>query len=91
MKENEINNEKLRSELKALDIIQKNQGKEINRILGNKEYDSKIKALEDEIKRTREYIKEVEKKLAADTQEGQRLHNEAAELKEKYMLLKAES
>lgn len=74
-----------------MDNIQKNQGKEINRILGNKEYDSQIKTLEDEIKKTREYIKEVEKKLAADTQEGQRLHNAAAELKDKYMRLKEES
>jgi len=90
LKESEMNNEKLDSELKALAKIQKLQDMEISKILGNQDYETKIKELNEEIKNTKLHLKDQERKLVSDSQDSQNLHEAVAELKSKYQKLKDE-
>ncbi len=90
LRESEMNNRRLQDEVKSLTNIQKNQGKELNRIMGNQEYENKIKSLNEEAKKARERVKELEKRLAAETSESQKSHILAGDLRDKYVRLKEE-
>ena len=81
---------RLQEEIAALTNIQKNQGKELNRIMGNQEYDTKIKSLNEDIKKTRDKIKDLEKKLNSDVSDSQKLHNAASELKDRFARFREE-
>jgi len=90
LKEGEMKNAELQKEIKALEQIQKNQEKELEKIMGNSEANNKIKALNEQLKKTKEKNKELEKKIQAESSSYQKQHNYLLDLQEKYQKLKKE-
>lgn len=83
-----MKNQELQKEIQALELIQKNQEKELERITGNTEANNKIKALNEQLKSTKEKNKELEKKIQAESASYQKQHNHLLDLQEKYQKLK---
>ena len=85
-----MKNQEIQKEIKALEQIQKNQDKELDKITGNSEANNKIRTLNDQLKRTKDRNKELEKKIQAESASYQKQHNHLLDLQEKYQKLKKE-
>ncbi len=83
-----MKNQELQKEIKALELIQKNQEKELDKLTGNSEANNKIKALNEQLKAAKEKNKEIEKKIQAESASYQKQHNHLLDLQEKYHKLK---
>ncbi len=90
LKAEEMKNQELEKEIHSLELIQKNQEKELEKITGNTEANNKIKALYDQLKATKEKNRETEKKLQAESAGYHKQHNHLLDLQEKYQKIKAE-
>lgn len=85
-----MKNNELEKEIKALETIQKNQEKEMEKNSGSSENSTKMKALNDQLKSTKEKNKELEKKIQAESASYQKQHNHLLDLQEKLQQLKKE-
>ncbi len=85
-----MKNAELQKELRALEQIQKNQEKELEKLSGNTEANNKIKALNDQLKGTKERNKELERKIQTESTSYQKQHNYLLDLQEKFQQLKKE-
>ncbi len=83
-----MKNQQLQNEIEALELVQKNQEKELGRLTGNSEANGKIKALNDQLKSCKEKNKDLEKRIQIESASYQKQHNHLLDLQEKYQKLK---
>lgn len=67
--------------------MQKNQGKELTKILGTQEYEIKIKILNEQLKQSKERIEELEKKKSINSDNSKKFHEYFDNLQVKYKKL----
>jgi len=80
----------LQKEIKTLNQLQKNQGKELTRIGTKQEYENKIKSLNEQLKRLKEKSKEIDLKNSSVHQNDEKIKDFVRGLNEKYQKLKIE-
>lgn len=90
MKESEMKNIELDKEIHALEQIQKNQEKELEKNSEGSEGNNKIKTLNQQLKATKEKNKELEKKIQTESASYQKQHNQMLDLQEKLQELRKE-
>eukprot|EP00347_Sterkiella_histriomuscorum_P007381 403349157 len=91
LKEAEKRNQELVREIKALQKIQNEQGKALDKITNQNDYNMKIKNLMDELKVTKEKYKEVDEKQRREEKTNRSQFEQVIRLEEKCKELKAQN
>ncbi len=81
----------LQKEIKGLRQLGKHQGKELERIIGTKEYENKIRMHNDSIKVLKDRAKELERRIASNAANDAKLQDYTHALTTKYSKLKSET
>jgi DNA repair exonuclease SbcCD ATPase subunit len=91
LKEAEKRNQELLREIKALQRIQTEQGKALEKMTTDNDYVAKVKALMDELRLAKEKIKEMDEKMKKDEKTMKSQFEHMMKLQEKCKELKAQA